>query len=258
VKEGLLSVADANPPAGYEYETVEVKDPVRRWLLIGIFVAVTAILALVVFSLVSGLFATQAPRTAIEARLVTLKDAAEGAPGSGSAQRDYIEALVVSGQHGAARDHIDLMKEQLDGFETTYIYLGELSLLYDLEDYEGVLETAQEGYDYEIEQQEAWVEEQTAAGRDVVTTILPQSNAISILVYQARASGAMGDTAAGVEYLTRALELEPTAADLLVLRGQGYAELGDTAAARADFEQALVFVPDFEPALEALGSLGSE
>jgi tetratricopeptide (TPR) repeat protein len=251
-------MADVTPDAQYEYETIEEHDPVRRWLLLGIAVIVVAILALVVFALVSGLFARQAPRTATEARLVTLRSAAEGAPGSGAAQRDYIEALIISGQYGAARDQIDIMKEQLAATEVTYVYVAELGLLLERGDFDRALEVAEEAYKYEIAEQEAWVAEQTAAGRSVDRTLLSQENVIAIQVYRARASGGLGDVELGVEYLSEALELDPGAADLLVLRGQGYLELGDVDAARADFEQALVFIPDFQPALEGLNSLDGQ
>ncbi len=58
-----------------------------------------------------------------------------------------------------------------------------------------------------------------------------------------------------LEALTRALELDPLAADVATFRGNVYVLKGDSESlelARNDFEYALQFIPDSDPALQGL------
>ena len=65
-----------------------------------------------------------------------------------------------------------------------------------------------------------------------------------------------GDHAKEVEMLDIALYGMPTAADLLVFRGDAKLELGDNEGAIADFNEALRFIPDDEYALRGLELAG--
>ena len=59
-----------------------------------------------------------------------------------------------------------------------------------------------------------------------------------------------------IEVLDLYLTDLPTAADVLVLRGDAKAESGDTEGAAADYRRALEFVPDLAEAQEGLAAIG--
>ena len=66
-----------------------------------------------------------------------------------------------------------------------------------------------------------------------------------------------GNDAAAIEAYTMYLNESPTDSDILIARGKLEAALGDKEAAERDFREALRFIPDYKPALDALEEIGA-
>ena len=66
-----------------------------------------------------------------------------------------------------------------------------------------------------------------------------------------------GQTERAIADLDEAIRLDPRDAEAYLSRGSLYEELGNAAAARADYQSALKIVPDHPEAREALARVGN-
>jgi|GEM_PF-1536192 len=231
-------------------------DSVSKRLALVAAVLVIILLSGVVYALYNGVMSVRAPRTAVEARLSTLELAVQQYPTSGDAWRDYIETLVYSGQTGEARRQLERARDLVAGLETGPVAVAELTILWTSGDTAAVLERGEVLYDEQVAIREEWIAAREAESK---VAIFPQETKpevlVELLAYTARAYGADGDWSSAIDKLTLALSVEPRAANLLVMRGDAYLRNGQFDEARDDFETALTYIPDYEPALSGLEAL---
>lgn len=251
-------MADETTRREYVEEYVEVApapDPVANWLKFGIlFLAVTALTA-VLYALLVGVINPSSPRTAVEARLVVLRNAATSIPESGKARRDYIDALIVSGDMSEAKaQHAKAKKEIKETFEIAYVDLAELDILWAEKKYPEVVTKTTAMVKAEQKRRDDFYKERKKS-KNIEGIEVPVAPMVQMLTYQARANGAQEKWTEAVKSLNAALKLDPLAADLLILRADAYIEAGQKDKAKKDFEKALEYIPDFAPALAGLEAL---
>lgn len=229
-------------------------DPVARWLWIGIFTVVIIILSLLLYILIAGVLNPPAPRTQAERKLFMLEDVVQAKPESAQAWADYANAYTATNQLGKAQDTIDRAVAQL-GEGVPEIELATAKLMLARGESDDALEQLDKTIVVAVEYRDSELARMAAAGVTPPTTLI-KSDVIAesaMLAAQVHAEAARWQDV--VSSLDTALAEQPTNSDALVMRGYAYIELGDTDAARADFDQALVFIPEYEPALEGLRTL---
>lgn len=236
-------------------EVEQGPDPVAWWLKVAILIMIATALTGVLYALLVGVINPQTPRTLFEARLVTLRNVVETVPESGKARRDYVQALLANDRRSDALAQAELAKKQLKDLDIVFGELAEIDVYWQDKDYDRVVELASAAYANETKRREEYVAKRQKEV-NIKNIDIPVQPLVDLLVYEARAAAAGGDFDRAAKSLTAALKLDPQAADLLVLRGTAYRELGQADKARADYEQALEFIPDFQPALDGLEQLG--
>ena len=243
-REGL---APERPPAD---------DSVAFWLKFAIFSVVIVALASAIWALASGMLRPGLPRTALEAKLTLASEVAATNPSSARAWADYIDALVQTHQYRKAAAVLDQARGSITEDGVSYLNNSELKLLFAQGRYEDVITTAEEA----IKQDDALRAKKAAelAKRGITSAeqSVDTANVTEAWLLKAKAQGSLGQWEGAVESLTKALVFDPTAADMLTMRGQAYAKLGKNQSARADFEKALEYIPDWEAARQGLEALG--
>jgi len=250
---------DGRTKSGIALPTISSSsDPVVWWLYVAIYLVVVSTVVAVLYGLLVGAINPSSPRTAVEARLLTLKNAAKTLPGSGSARRDYILALYDDGQTDEALAQVAQGKADLTGIERTEVYVAQLGILDSQKRYDEVLAVANEALTYDQAARRAIIAGEVKKGLAFTEADLPQTASINILVFKAKAQSEKHDYAGAVDSYTRALSRDPESADLLVARGNEYARMGEKSKALADFKAALQFVPGYAPAIQGQKQVQSQ
>lgn len=228
-------------------------------LVKAILLTIAFILIVLVYGLVAGVLDPAAPRTAEEYTLVRAKAMVEQQPGNGQYWADYIGVMTGQGKYGRARDLIAEARESIESSTSSLLLVNnaELGLLLAQEQNEELIELADA---YLVEDQQLREKELIDLAQKGVT-VSEQYNqrrssiTIATLSMKARAAVELKEYDVALEALTRALELDPLAADVATFRGNVYVLKGDSESlelAREDFNRALQFIPDSEPALQGL------
>lgn len=230
-----------------------IADPVSRWLVYASLVAAAAVLALLAYAIYAAVAGPRAPRTALERDIMALESIVVHNPGSPHAWGDYIKSLVIAGRYGEAARVVEDARSEVGTATAVHIEEARLYLARGKEDRAlELLERATAQAKVEMEAQRA---AQMAKGVSVApdTTDIIAANILKAEVYEK-----LGMWREVVDAYTAALDHSGSMADVLSSRGEAYLELGDVTNARADFERALEFIPDYGPALEGLKRSGSK
>lgn len=227
-------------------------DPLVRYLVIA--TAVVTVVALV-FGIYIAYRAVNPlpPRTVQEMQLQRTEAAVKQNPESDEAWAGYAQALTVLGRYTAAENAIE------DGLkvvpESPPLLVTRAGLYYATERDEDALATLEELYaaieDARIAKEESLAERGiTADVSDLWADVWVEGTLIEADVYLRS-----DDLQGAIDAYTEALEQDPRMADVLTMRGNAYRMMGDIEASREDFEAALRFGPDYEPARLGLDSL---
>lgn len=236
-------------------EQNQANDPVVKRLWISLAALVVVLLFAVLYVVVAGFINPAGPRTAVEARLLLSGDAAKQQPQSGEARFDYILSLAVVGRNRVALDEVNQAKKDLKGLELPYAYLAEASVLFGQGKYDQAVKAADVGIKVKDTAVAAEVAKFAEKKIKMDPESLSQNLSVRLLMVKAQSLARRGRTKDSLVALTAALKADPLASDVLVLRAKTYQELGETGKARADFQTALKYIPDFEPALSGLREL---
>ncbi|MBW6469211.1 MAG: tetratricopeptide repeat protein [Coriobacteriia bacterium] len=228
---------------------------IASWLTYAIIFVVVSALSAVIYFLVTGILNPAGPRTEIEARLAVLENAIEENPGSGRVWADWIMYNTRAERHAEAER----------GWNDSRIVLADLPeqmIQADLAWAQALL--LREEYEAAIEQAEVVVandpealaelerQNPVAATTGIVETqMLGPAHAV-----RGNAATALEQWDLAVEAYSSVLEISPRDSNILVARGVAYRALGDDDLARADFEEALRFMPDHSAAREFLEQMG--
>ena len=234
------------------------RDPVVD--LLGVTILLVVVLALVtgVFALVTGVFGTGAPRTAAENRIMTANARIQ----EGSTERgdwvQYINALIADGQYGLAQQWIDKGKKTLAKQEVTQDMVYMQATLYAAQ---GKPDQALAAADAALKTIKKTQEKAAAAsaksGNPTEAGLLAENmNYWDLLLLKAEIHAEKAQWKQALAAYDQYLAGKPTAATVLVLRGTVRARLKDDKGAKADFQRALVFIPDNAEALAGLKRIG--
>lgn len=235
------------PHAGTSPSRKARRDGVTRVLTYASLLVAIGVLALLAYIAYALLAAPKVPRTALERDVLRLEVIVEENPRSPRAWSDYIQSLTKAGLHARAARTIGEARSAVG--TATAVTIEEARSRHArgrseeaLELLDGAVEQARGEYDAAVA---------ALAAKGVVSAPKPV-DLIAALLLRGEVMRGLGDWRGVVDAYTEALELDRTMADIQVARGTAYLELGDATAARRDFEGALRFIPDYEPALEGL------
>lgn len=247
-----------------QYESIETlhverqRDPVERALLAAILAVIILALLGAAYLLFTRVINPSAPRTALEAQLVAVRQATITNPSSGEVWADYISALIAVENYREADRVLEEAMGVLQGNDLLLVEISGVELLLAQEKYEAAFELAEQTVVLEAEQREAAIREAMERGIHADPKLYGPDIATDVYLNHARAAAGLEKWDVVVESLTTALEYTPRAADLFYLRGDAYLHLDQTDKAVADFNSALTFDPEFEAARAALEKVGEQ
>ncbi len=229
-------------------------DPTVRWLAIASFAVVVLILTLALWIVTTGIMDPPAPRSFYEKQIELLEQVVQEKPKVAAAWGDWARALIVAEQYSAA-ERVLKRGEKAVGTKTPELNLEWARLALARGDEDKALKLA----DKTLEVTKAFRKKELDALAE--KAIFPDPRVVRGPVMAAAAAmkadllAAKEQWAEAAKAYTIAVYEQPESADYLVKRGAVYIELGEEKKARADFERALTYIPDFEPALTALERL---
>jgi tetratricopeptide (TPR) repeat protein len=226
---------------------------VDGYLLYTVLAALAAVLGLVVWIVVAGLFRPQAPRTSIERDIYSSEAAIKATPKNEKAWIGYVNALMAGGRYSEAQ--AALVKAQAAVGKLPGLAVASGQLLFAEGDITGALKKADDGIALALKLREVKVAEVLSKGSTPDPHAYYSQEIVDACLLATDVLTKQGLYSKGIEYLTNALSESPQMADVLTIRGDLYAKTGATDKARADYEQALKYGPDYAPAVNGLKGL---
>lgn len=226
----------------------------NRSLVLAILVVSVLWLSFLASALVLGILNPPAPRTAVERSIGVYGDAVEQGTTDAVIWADYISALIAGKQYSRAEGAIeDALAAVTD--KTSLILAQRTRLDFELGDYESTVESADGAI--AASREETDIMRENFAKRGITSEPDPSPALANAQLLKAQALAELMQFDDAIEVLDEFLETAPSAADALVLRASYKREAGDIDGARADYEQALLYIPDYAAALEGLESIGA-
>jgi len=231
-------------------------DPVVRGMVWAAFAVVVLFLASVVGALFFGVLNSPAPRTAAERAVDFAGGAVNGGDHSAKALADYVNALIDVGQFGKAQGIIDNAPATARNTRTGDLEVAQARLLYARKDYAGAIAAADKAakgikviYDIDVKKK-GDTNYAKAYGLD--------ANYYDAFLIKGLAQQDSGDHKGAIASFTTYLEKNSMESNVIVDRAESKLALGDTAGAKADFKDALKYVPDMQRALDGLKKIGAQ
>ena len=226
-------------------------------LIIAIFVLLVAVFMVVLWAAADGLFQRQAPRSFVERQIDMLETVVLEKPESEEAWADYALALIAAKQYRRAEDVLNRANDAV-GDDVADILLVRAHLAQARGDSASALDLTDQAIKGALEFREKELTRMAEQGLTPDATVVKGPILASAYYFRGQLLAEQEKYDEAVEALGRALVEESTSADVLVLRGNLYIELSNEASATADFEKALAFIPDFQPALDGMERLGKD
>ena len=232
------------------------QDPMVRTMTFIAGLLVIVFLVTVVSVLVTGVTASSGPRTLTE-RQVAVAGAAVRAGSTDVGQwGEYLAALIGNGQYTTARDVITRGRASIDDSGTATFTLAEARLAAAQKDYKGAITAAEK---VKAQTQKVYDAKITAGGtteRGAKLQGLPETYYDAVLI-QAYAYRDLSEWAKAIAAFDIYIGKNPSAADILVDRGNVKIDAGDRSGAEKDFRTALTYIPDSQDALAGLKKIGA-
>lgn len=213
----------------------------------------TALAAVLIVDLAVGAFlvyrtrSRPVPRSEVERRLYAAREALQSGQGTERDWAAYAIALADAGDLRGAEEAAHRGLSADDGSPPVLLALGRVMVR------QGRRDDALEVFERLVQ-----AVKDRRRERSVKTGVESDAYAAELVegaIEAARLELDRRSWERAVAWLDVALAENPTMADVLVMRAEARAALGDPAAAREDLEAAVRFVPGFPPALELLRSL---
>lgn len=234
--------------------TGPLTDPLVRGLVYASGALLIVWLIVVLFAFVIGPPAPEAPRTAAERALLVYEAQVLAGDADVTVWASYIRALIDAQQLSRAKDAIDIALESATQ-RRSLILAERARLSLAMGEHRTAVDQADEAIREATAEMEATQREQAERASTSATAEPPASYASALLI-KAEALAVAGDAEAAIAAYSTFLERWPTAADVLVARGDLRRDSGDLAGAESDYRAALQFGPDYQPALDGLESIG--
>jgi tetratricopeptide (TPR) repeat protein len=232
------------------------RDPLEQLLLLAILGVIVLALIGAVYLLVTRVVNPPAPRTALEAQLVAVREATITNPYSGEVWADYITALIAVEDYREAGSVLDEAMAVLEGDALLLVEISGVDLFLAQERYEDAFELAEKAVVLVEELRDEVIRDAMARGIHADPKLYGPDITTDVYLNHARAAAGLEKWAVVVESLSTAIEYTPRAADLFYLRGDAYTHLDQIDKAIADFNSALMFDPEFDAARAALEKVG--
>lgn len=242
------------------YERVVVAEEVdrpTRWLIWAVSAVALFLVALIAYGLVSGSLSERAPATREEDALASTAAAIAADPADGMQYAIRAETLYSLGKTDQAFEVLDQGEKAVAGENPALLYIlrARTAIL----NQEGEFKEAVEVGTRAMTASDDYLAKQgLALAQKGVTGIsgnMKVTASVDTAIQVAAAYMGVKDYDKALELYDYALRLEPTAGDILALRGWAYLDAGKEAEAKADFEQVLQYLPDDESALSGLEQL---
>jgi tetratricopeptide (TPR) repeat protein len=216
---------------------------VLLWAVAG---ATMFFIALVVYAWMTGVFGSTTPRTAEENTLAVTANMIRTKPTDGSAYAIRAETLYGLGRKTEAFQVLDQGEKAVAGQNPALLYvLRTRTALLNAEgryaDAEKVGLKAMIASDDYLARQGAKLMQSGVTG---IGGNLQTRMSIDTAIQLAKAYVGQKKWDKAIEMYNYAVKLDPTAGDILTLRGYAYLAAGQKAKAKADFEQTLKFLPN--------------
>lgn len=232
------------------------EDPVVRvlWFVIAFLLVVG--LTGMIYVLMSGAVLDRTPATADEVQLSVAQAAVQANSEDGDAWSDYVTMLTHLERYSEAEREYKRGQKLLKGQNLLKLDLAKADLLGAEGKNDDSYELAKKLVDDYTKLETETLKAEAEKGIIVSPERVAPDVAVRVYLTAARAAGRLEEWEEVVSLLTTALKYDPLASDVLVVRGDAYLQLGKKAEARADFEQALTYIPDYAPALSGLEKAG--
>lgn len=232
------------------------RDSVNRTLGYVIIGLVVVGLTGVLYVLLAGIVNPPSPRTLTETELVIAEAGVRTSPQSGDAWSDYVGTLTRLERYREAESQLEKGRKQLKGQNLLKINLAGVDLYGKMADNEKSLKLAEQCVEDYKKLEAEQIKTEAAKGITVAREQVAPKVATKVYFTAARAAARSEKWKVATTYLTEALFYDPLGSDILVARGDMYAKMGESDKARADFEKALEYIPDYAPAKQGLDKLG--
>lgn len=261
-KEDPREGAVAEEPNGAALQTPRTRakrsifrDPVVRklgWVSLGLVILYLAGVASLLFLGMLG--RNVLPRTITERNVVVAKQAYDSGQPTAQEVLDYVSALVEAGRYSTAQSVIDSTIKTVNQRPNGEITFAQAGLLLAKGEYKNAITAATEAQKIMKSGYASQVRKGGAAG---AAAALPAYYSGADLV-MARSYERMGDSKQAVAHYDEYLKAAPTDSSVLVARANQRIKLGDTAGAKADFQTALKYIPNYPEALDGLKKMGAD
>jgi len=254
-------MSDAGPPVQESPSPVTEKhkgifrDPVVRamsWTAVGL---VILFLITVISALATGVLAPSGPRTLAEKEVAVTGEAVRAGSTDPAVWGEYIAALIADGQYTRASSVIAEGRASIEDSQTAEFTLADARLYHAQKKYQDAIDSADAAMKQMQDYWDGQVEQGGMAAVTAQSDGLPD-NYYSALLLKAYSLEELGDWDGAIAVFDLYLTDEPTAADILIDRGNAKIEAGDTSGAEDDFRAALQYIPDSTEALQGLETLG--
>lgn len=234
-------------------------DPVVRALITTILVVIMLALVTVLYSMVTGLFGTGAPRTYTEARLMDAKAKIDAGSKESADWKQYILALIEDGQYREAQTWIGTGSKKVpdQDISADMVYMQA-----SLDFAQGNADKALAGTDSGLKiikdrYEEGRVKAKESGNPDKAFSPGINDNYYELLLLKAEILQKRKDWKGMLAVYDEYLGGKPMAANIFTQRGDVKAQLGDKAGAEADYRMTLKYMPGDTDALAGLKRIGA-
>jgi tetratricopeptide (TPR) repeat protein len=235
--------------------TPEDVDRPTQWLAWATAGVVLMLIALVAYAYLAGVFVKDTPaRTAEEDALAQTSASIAQNPSNGAGYAVRAEALFAIGDETGAFATLDTGEAAVKGKNPDLLYVlrSRTALL----DRQGKFAEAAVAGEKAMKASDDYLKAQGVVlvqkGINVVGGNTQTRPSVDTALQVAEAYMGLKNYDKAIGLYNYALALEPTAADIVTMRGWVYIQQGDKVKAKADFERALEFMPDDADALSGM------
>lgn len=232
------------------------QDPVVRNMSLAAMALIILFLALVMGVVLSGVTAPSGPRTLSENELNVAAAAVHKGKAGAATWGTYIAALIADGQYSLAQSTITDAKASVNDSATAEFSLAEARLHFAQKQYQQSIAIANKGQKQIEVAQKAII----AGGGDKAKRAKLDGlseNWYTMALLKADDYTALRDWAQAIKELDVYIAANPGASDILIDRGNAKIEVKDIVGAKADFREALRFIPNDPEALKGLDRIGA-
>lgn len=234
------------------------RDPVVTILGFAIFFVIVTALTGALYFLMTGVIDPPAPRTALESQAMLVQRAVVSNPGSGQAWSDYIKTETTMGEYARAQQLVEQGRSSVKGDQRIHVDLAAFQLLLEQKRYTEADKLADNIIKQDRDNRKAAIRALLAKGVQTPPANMAADIGVQAHMAKAQSAAALKKWDVVTKQMTIALELSPQSSDLLAMRGDAYTRLGDRDKAKKDFKEALLFDPEYGPALSGLAKVGGK